>query len=168
MFLSLARREKTQSSPADDKDTLVASSHKSSSSSRGDLGTDNKMDDKTDHRSASPSGKRASPVTVREPWSNYPPKPPRLSPSPTPSVSPLLKRRKAEVGRASPALKVNIPTILVEDEPMETECDADRSNEGSRTRRKEGRARKSRRGRAAQPRSPEEGRTRLVMFVDEC
>uniref|UniRef100_A0A3B4VKY0 non-specific serine/threonine protein kinase n=1 Tax=Seriola dumerili TaxID=41447 RepID=A0A3B4VKY0_SERDU len=121
--------------------SLVATSHKSSSSR--DLGTDSKrdtkMDNKTDHRSNSPNGKRASQVTVRELGSQYPPKPPRLTPSPTPSISPLLKRRKAEVGRASPALKVNIPTILVEDEPMETECVADRSNEESRTRRKEGR-----------------------------
>ncbi|XP_071320810.1 striated muscle preferentially expressed protein kinase isoform X2 [Trachinotus anak] len=150
-------REKLQSSPAADK---VATSHKSSSSSR-DLGTsskrDSKMDNKTDHRSSSPNGKRASPVTVREPGSQYPPKPPRLTPSPTPSISPLLKRRKAELGRTSPALKVNIPTILVEDEPMETECAADRSNEESKTRRKEGRARKSKRGHSAQPRSPEEG-----------
>ncbi|XP_056226334.1 striated muscle preferentially expressed protein kinase [Seriola aureovittata] len=152
-------REKLQSSPAADKDSLVATSHKSSSSR--DLETDSKrdtkMDNKTDHRSHSPNGKRASQVTVREPGSQYPPKPPRLTPSPTPSISPLLKRRKAEVGRASPALKMNIPTILVEDEPMETECVADRSNEESRTRRKEGRARKSRRGRSAHPRSPEEG-----------
>uniref|UniRef100_A0A4W6F3J7 Striated muscle enriched protein kinase a n=1 Tax=Lates calcarifer TaxID=8187 RepID=A0A4W6F3J7_LATCA len=148
------------SSPAADKDTLVATSHKSSLSSR-DLGTDSKrdtkMDNKADHRSPSPNGKRASPVIVREPGSQYPPKPPRLTPSPTPSISPLLKRRKAEVGRTSPALKVNIPTILVEDEPMETECDADRSNEESKTRRKEGRVHKSKRGRSAQPRSPEEG-----------
>ncbi|GLD63422.1 striated muscle preferentially expressed protein kinase isoform X2 [Lates japonicus] len=152
-------REKLHSSPAADKDTLVATSHKSSSSR--DLGTDSKrdtkMDNKADHRSPSPNGKRASPVSVREPGSQYPPKPPRLTPSPTPSISPLLKRRKAEVGRTSPALKVNIPTILVEDEPMETECDADRSNEDSKTRRKEGRVRKSKRGRSAQPRSPEEG-----------
>uniref|UniRef100_A0A4W6F4F6 non-specific serine/threonine protein kinase n=1 Tax=Lates calcarifer TaxID=8187 RepID=A0A4W6F4F6_LATCA len=153
-------REKVHSSPAADKDTLVATSHKSSLSSR-DLGTDSKrdtkMDNKADHRSPSPNGKRASPVIVREPGSQYPPKPPRLTPSPTPSISPLLKRRKAEVGRTSPALKVNIPTILVEDEPMETECDADRSNEESKTRRKEGRVHKSKRGRSAQPRSPEEG-----------
>uniref|UniRef100_A0A3B4WWI4 non-specific serine/threonine protein kinase n=1 Tax=Seriola lalandi dorsalis TaxID=1841481 RepID=A0A3B4WWI4_SERLL len=141
-FLVFAHREKLQSSPAADKDSLVATSHKSSSSR--DLETDSKrdtkMDNKTDHRSHSPNGKRASQVTVREPGSQYPPKPPR----------------KAEVGRASPALKMNIPTILVEDEPMETECVADRSNEESRTRRKEGRARKSRRGRSAHPRSPEE------------
>ncbi|XP_040888475.1 striated muscle preferentially expressed protein kinase-like isoform X2 [Toxotes jaculatrix] len=153
-------REKLQSSPAADKDTLVASSHKSSSSSRNletDSKRDTKMDNKADHTSPSPNGKRASPVTVREPGCQYPPKPPRLTPSPTPSTSPLLKRRKAEVGRTSPALKVSIPTILVEDEPMETECVADRSNEENKTRRKEGRAHKSKRSRSAQPRSPEEG-----------
>lgn len=170
-FLVFAHREKVHSSPAADKDTLVATSHKSSLSSR-DLGTDSKrdtkMDNKADHRSPSPNGKRASPVIVREPGSQYPPKPPQLTPSPTPSISPLLKRRKAEVGRTSPALKVNIPTILVEDEPMETECDADRSNEESKTRRKEGRVHKSKRGRSAQPRSPEEGRTYFMMIVDQC
>ncbi|XP_074521040.1 striated muscle preferentially expressed protein kinase [Halichoeres trimaculatus] len=135
-------RETRQSSPAADKDTLVATSRKSSSLVR-DLGTD------PDQRSASPSGKRASPVTVKQPGSQYPPKPPRLTPSPTPSVSPLVKRRKAEAGHTSPGLKLSIPTILVEDEPMETECDPDRS----RTRR----ARKSKKGRPHQPRSPEEG-----------
>lgn len=167
LFFVFSCRENTQSSAADDKNKRVALSHKSSSSSRRDLGTDPKRDSKTDneteHRSASPSGKRASPVPAREPWSNYPPKPPRLAPSPTPSISPLLKRRKAEAGRTSPASKLSIPTILVEDEPMETECDAD----GSRTRRKEGRARKGKRGRCAQPRSPEEGRPGYMMFVDE-
>ncbi|XP_070786391.1 striated muscle preferentially expressed protein kinase [Enoplosus armatus] len=144
-------RETLQSSLAADKDALVATSQKSSSLCR-DLWTDSKrdtkMDNKADHRSPSPSGKRASPLTVREPGSQYPQKPPRLTPSPTPSISPLLKRRKAEVGRTSPALKVNIPTILVEDEPMETE-----SNEGSKTRRKVSKSKKGR----SQPRSPEEG-----------
>ncbi|XP_041637580.1 striated muscle preferentially expressed protein kinase isoform X2 [Cheilinus undulatus] len=153
-------REILQNSPAADKDTLVATTHKPSSPVR-DLGADSKMetkmDDKSDHRSPSPSGKRASPVTVRQPGSQYPPKPPRLTPSPTPSISPLMKRRKAEMGRTSPALKVNIPTILVEDEPMETECAQDGNKEESRTRRKEGRVRKSRKGRSSQPRSPEEG-----------
>uniref|UniRef100_UPI0037E7BA37 striated muscle preferentially expressed protein kinase n=1 Tax=Semicossyphus pulcher TaxID=241346 RepID=UPI0037E7BA37 len=153
-------RETLQSSPAADKDSLVATSQTSSSPVR-DLGTDSrretKMDDKLDRRSPSPSGKRASPITVKQPGSQYPPKPPRLTPSPTPSISPLMKRRKAEVGRTSPALKLNIPTILIEDEPMETECDPETSKEGSRTRRKEGRVRKSKKGRSVQPRSPEEG-----------
>ncbi|KAM9334206.1 striated muscle preferentially expressed protein kinase-like [Symphorus nematophorus] len=143
-------RETQQSSPAADKYAPVATSQKSSFR---DLGTDTKMDNKADRRSPSPHGKRASPVTVREPGSQYPPKPPRLTPSPTPSISPLLKRRKAEAGRTSPALKVSIPTILVEEEPMETEC----VNEGAMARRKEGKVRKSKKGRSAQPRSPEEG-----------
>lgn len=115
-------------------------------SSNADLATFSNMANKADPRSASPHGKRASPLTVREAGSQHPPKPPRLTPSPTPSVSPLLKRRKAEAGRTSPAL--NIPTILVEDEPMEVDCDADRS------RRKGGKVGKSKKGR-----SPEEGRT---------
>uniref|UniRef100_A0A3Q1CVW1 Striated muscle enriched protein kinase b n=1 Tax=Amphiprion ocellaris TaxID=80972 RepID=A0A3Q1CVW1_AMPOC len=112
-----------------------------------------------------PQGKpRASPVLVREPGSQYPPKPPRLTPSPTPSISPLQKRRKAEAGRTSPALKMNIPTILVEDEPMETESVADKS----KTRRREGRVRKSKKGRSAEPRSPEEGRKHFIISTDKC
>ncbi|XP_058468448.1 striated muscle preferentially expressed protein kinase-like isoform X4 [Solea solea] len=135
-------REKLQSFTAADKDTLVA---KSSSSSR-DLGMDLKRDTKLDSNRAG----RRSPSPNEMTGSQFPPKPPRLSPSPSPGVSPLLKRRKADVGRTSPALKVNIPTILLEDEPMEMECAADRSK------RKEGRVRKSKRS-SAQPRSPEEG-----------
>ncbi|XP_030601954.1 striated muscle preferentially expressed protein kinase [Archocentrus centrarchus] len=146
-------RETLQSSLAADKDTLVNTSHKSSSSSRVDSKRDTNIDNKADHRSPGPTGKRASPVTVKEPGPQYPPKPPRLTPSPTPSISPLLKRRKAEVGRTSPALKVNIPTILVENEPMETESVADGSNEG---RKGEGRVRKSKKGRSAQPKSADE------------
>ncbi|XP_034007156.1 striated muscle preferentially expressed protein kinase [Trematomus bernacchii] len=140
-------RETLQSSPEADKD--APKSQRSSSPSR-DLET--KRDNEAGHRSPSPNGKRTSPLTVREPGSQFPPKPPRLAPSPTPSISPLVKRRKAET---SPALKLNIPTILLDDEPMETECDADRSNE--RGRRKEGRVRRSRKSRSVQPRSPEEG-----------
>ncbi|XP_034466386.1 striated muscle preferentially expressed protein kinase isoform X2 [Hippoglossus hippoglossus] len=136
-------REKVQRAPAADKDTQPSPSR--------DLGTDSKMSHKAGRRSPSPMGNTAPLAAVREPGSQYPPKPPRLTPSPTPSVSPLVKRRKAEVGRASPALKMNIPTILVEDEPMEAECAADS------VRRKERRVRKSKRGRSAQPRAPEEG-----------
>ena len=126
-----------------------------------DSNRETKMDKEADHRSPSPSGKRASPITMREPGSQFPSKPPRLTPSPTPSVSPLLKRRKAEAGRTPPTLKVNIPTILVEGEPMETECAAGRSNERSKTRKKEGKVRKSKQGRSVQPKSPEEGRVRV-------
>uniref|UniRef100_A0A3Q3KNT2 Striated muscle preferentially expressed protein kinase n=1 Tax=Monopterus albus TaxID=43700 RepID=A0A3Q3KNT2_MONAL len=111
---------------------------------------DTKMDNKAERRSPSPNGKR----TLREPESHSPVKPPRLTPSPSPSISPLLKRRKAEVGQRSPALKVNIPTILVEDEPMETECVADRPD---KTRRKERSIHKSKESHSVQPRSPEEG-----------
>ncbi|XP_051283364.1 striated muscle preferentially expressed protein kinase isoform X2 [Dicentrarchus labrax] len=151
-------RETLQSSPAADKDALVATSLKSSFRDLGpDSKRDTKMDNKADPRSPSPHGKRASPITVREPGSQYPPKPPRLTPSPSPSISPLLKRRKAEVSRTCPALKLVIPTILVEDELMETDCVTDRSIEGAKTRRKEGKVRKSKKGRSIQPRSPEEG-----------
>ncbi|XP_029375054.1 striated muscle preferentially expressed protein kinase isoform X2 [Echeneis naucrates] len=141
-------RNTLKSSPASDK---VATSHKSTSSHR-DLGTDSKRDTKidctTDHRAPSPTGKRA-------PGSQYPPKPPRLTVSPAPSISPLLKRRKAEVGRTSPALQVNVPTLLLEDEPMETECVGDTSNKESKTGRKIGSG--SKRGRSAQATSPGEG-----------
>nr|XP_046238165.1 striated muscle preferentially expressed protein kinase isoform X3 [Scatophagus argus] len=155
---TILSRETLQSSLAADKDRVVATSQKSSFT---DLGTDSKrdtkMDNKADPRSPSPHGKRASPITVREPGSLYPPKPPRLTPSPTPSISPLVKRRKAEAGRTSPALKLNVPTILVEDEPMETECVTQGSNEETKTRRKEVKVRKSKKGRSAQARSPEDG-----------
>lgn len=63
-------------------------------------------------------GKRASEAA------QGPPKPPRLTTvaaSPAPSISPLSKRRRAGEARSPPALKVNIPTILVEDEPMEVD-----------------------------------------------
>ncbi|XP_062236911.1 striated muscle preferentially expressed protein kinase-like isoform X3 [Platichthys flesus] len=130
-------RDKVQLTPAADKDTQASSSR--------DLGTDSKTSNKAGRRSPSPVGK-----TVPS-GSQCPPKPPRLTPSPTPSISPLVKRRKAEVGRAPPAMKMNIPTILVEDEPMEAECGADS------VRRKERRVRKSKRGRSAPARPPEEG-----------
>lgn len=101
-------------------------------------------------RSSSPHGKRASPLTVREAGPQRLPKP-LQSPSPVPSVSPLLKRRKAEVGQTCPPPRVSIPTILVEDEPMET----DGSNKGSSARRKEGRVLQSKTG----PGSPDKGKT---------
>lgn len=59
----------------------------------------------------------------------------------------------------SPALKVIIPTILVEDEPMETEKATDRR------RRRDGRLYKNRRGRSAQPKSPEEGRIYFMIIT---
>lgn len=165
IFCVFTHRGIIQSSPAADKDALGAASQKTIS---GDLGTNSQTDtnmvNKADPGSPSPQGKRASPAAGRETGSQCPPKPPRLTPSPTPSISPLLKRRKAEVGRTSPALKVNIPTILVEDEPMETECGADANDGGTRTRRKDERVRKSKKGRSVQPRSPEEGRTYLMVI----
>lgn len=147
-FHVCAHRGAAQSSPAADKD--VPTPQKPSTA---DPPTFSKTAHKADPRSASPHGKRAPPLTVREPGSQCPPKPPRLTPSPTPSVSPLMKRRKAEAGRTSPTLKVNIPTILVEDEPMEVDCDTDQSW------RKDGKIRKSKKGHSGQPGSPEEGRT---------
>lgn len=88
-------------------------------------------------RSLSATGKRTSPVGAKE----QAPKMQTPSPTPNPTISPLTKRRRAE---ARP--KLQIPTILLEDEPMETE------NEGERKRR--GRGRRSKRDR---PQSPDEG-----------
>ncbi|XP_068165520.1 striated muscle preferentially expressed protein kinase isoform X2 [Antennarius striatus] len=96
-----------------------------------------------ERRSPSPHGKRASPLMSRE----YPPKPPRLTSSPTP-VSPLLKKRRAEASRTSSAPKVNVPTLLVEDEPMETQ----HASVG-----RWGGVHQSKRGHSAQDTSPEEG-----------
>lgn len=67
------------------------------------------------------------------------------------------------MGRTSPAMKVNIPTVL--DEPMETECLADRHNEEEKTRRTEERVHRSKKGRSSQHRSPEEGRTYFIITV---
>ncbi|XP_028325009.1 striated muscle preferentially expressed protein kinase-like isoform X2 [Gouania willdenowi] len=99
-------RESPKSSLPTEKDALVKTSQKSLSIPR-DQGTssiriieNNKADD----------GKSIP----------TPPKPPRLTALPTQSTSPLQKRRKAEAGDMSPTSKAIIPTILVEDEPMET------------------------------------------------
>ncbi|KAK6325467.1 hypothetical protein J4Q44_G00048090 [Coregonus suidteri] len=126
-------------------------------------------------RSPSPTMQRApSPTPAKEPAFPYPPKPPRLSPTPsptsTPSISPLTKRWKGEPGRTSPALKMTIPTILVEDKLMEMEEEeeeAGEKRERGKTRRsgkKEGRASKTQKkgkvsGRSweSRPMSPETG-----------
>lgn len=104
-------------------------------------------------RSSSPHGKRASPLPVREAGSHRLPKP-LQTPSAAPSISPLLKRRKAEAGQTCPPAGVSIPTILVEDEPMETECCSD----GSSARRKEGRVPQRETG----PGSPDKGKTPIT------
>ncbi|XP_014907071.1 striated muscle preferentially expressed protein kinase isoform X2 [Poecilia latipinna] len=143
--------ETLQSSPADDKHALLPTSFKSSSSSR-DLGThsntDTKMENKSHHGSSNPTGKRSSPVPSGELLSQHPPKSNRPSPALPPAVSPLLKKRRAEVGW------VTIPTILVEDEPMEEERPTDDNKGKHRTGRREGRVRKNKQG---QPLSAEEG-----------
>lgn len=96
-------------------------------------------------RAPSPHGKRAS-----ETGSQGPPKPPRLTAtSPVPSVSPLTKRRRAGEARSPPALKVNIPTILVEDEPMEVDGELDGEEDGGA----------EVRGHRSRPGSPVEGET---------
>lgn len=143
----VSSRNNLQISSVSDKDLLVtqsSSSHNSLRDQRTSSKGDTESDMKVGSRSLSPTGKLGI---------HGPPKPPRLNSSPTQSVSPLLKRRKAEVGRTttSPNVRVNIPTILVEDEPMRTEGTKDR------TKRKEGKVRRSRS--SAQPMSPTEGRT---------
>ncbi|KAM9766866.1 striated muscle preferentially expressed protein kinase isoform 2-T2 [Menidia menidia] len=105
-----------------------------------DTGPDSKTD-----RVPSPTGKR-------DPGSRHPPKPSRLSPSPALSSSPTSKKRRAEAGRHSPAApKADIPTILIEDESMESRTAP------SRTGKRDGRVRKSKMGRSARPRTSEEG-----------
>uniref|UniRef100_A0A3Q3NG44 Striated muscle enriched protein kinase a n=1 Tax=Mastacembelus armatus TaxID=205130 RepID=A0A3Q3NG44_9TELE len=79
----------------------------------------------------------------------------------------LQEHGKAEAGRMSSGFKVNIPTILVEDEPMETESVADMCNKEDETRRKERRVHKSKKGHSAQPRAQEEGRPYFMMIVDK-
>ncbi|XP_068446545.1 striated muscle preferentially expressed protein kinase isoform X2 [Clinocottus analis] len=155
-------RETLQSSAGAEKDAPANTALKSSSPAR-DLRTESTKtgDRAADHAASTHSGKRASPVTVREPGSQFPPKPPRLAPSPTPSVSPLTKRRKAEAGRTSPATRANVPTILLEDEPMETESVAD----GSKTRRKEGKDRKKE-GRSSDDEEPAGGPSFKRTLVD--
>ncbi|XP_043965418.1 striated muscle preferentially expressed protein kinase-like isoform X2 [Gambusia affinis] len=149
--------ETLRSSPADDKHTLLPTSFKSSSSSR-DPGThsstDTKMENKSHHGSSNPTGKRSSPVPSGEPPSQHPPKCNRPSLALPPAVSPLLKKRRAEAGRVSLALKVTIPNILVEDEPMEEEGPTDDNKGKHRTGRREGRVRKNKQG---QTTSAEEG-----------
>lgn len=94
-------------------------------------------------------------MSAKEPGSQFPPKPPRLTPLPTRSASPILKKRKTEEGRVSPYRKVGLPVILVDDEPMETDEPGGCSKEANGAKRKEGRTRKSKKGRSNQP---EEGR----------
>lgn len=69
------------------------------------------------------------------------------------------------MGRTSAATRVNIPTVLVEDEPMETECPADRHNEEEETRRREERVHRSKKGRSSQPGSPEDGRKHFFVKI---
>ncbi|XP_032411956.1 striated muscle preferentially expressed protein kinase isoform X2 [Xiphophorus hellerii] len=141
--------ETLRSSPADDKHTLLPTSFKSSSSSR-DVGThsntDTKMENKSHHGYSNSTGKRSSPVPSGEPPSQHPPKSNRPSPALPPAVSPLLKKRRAEVGQVSLALKVTIPNILVEGEPMEEEGPTDDNKGKHRTGRREGRVRKNKQG----------------------
>lgn len=146
-FLSPSASETLQSSAEADEHTLLPTCFKSSSST-GEPATDSDavMEDKSRYGFPSATGKRSSPVPATQP------KPNRPSFALHPAVGPLQKKMRAEAGRASPGLRVNIPTILVEDQPMEEEGVAE-----DRSRQRE--------GDAAQPRSPEEGRTLGVRLV---
>ena len=108
-------------------------------------------DPRMEHRSPSPTPQGRPLTTVN------PSRPPRLTPSPTIPGSPLVKRRKSETGSGSPALKLTIPTILLEDQPMEEEEEDGGKKDGWRrteTGKKERRCIKNKR---RSPRSPEEG-----------
>ncbi|CAN9498115.1 unnamed protein product [Ophioblennius macclurei] len=133
----LPTARKTGLSREADNDIFVVTSHESPPSS-----TDIKMDNTGDQIS---TWKRTSPVSVRESGFQHPIKPPRLSSSPVPSISPVLKRRKSEAGQTSSALKVvSVPTILV-DEPMEIEITEQKDRDERKSRGKEGGVRKSKR-----------------------
>ncbi|XP_035984095.1 striated muscle preferentially expressed protein kinase isoform X4 [Fundulus heteroclitus] len=119
-----------------------------------DSSTDATMENKSHHGSPGPTGKRSCPVTAREPSSQHPPRPNRPTPTLPPAVSPLVKNRRAEVGRVSSALKGSLPTILVEDESMEDKGPKGQSKENHQTRQREVRVRKSKTGHS---RSPREG-----------
>ncbi|XP_034034082.1 striated muscle preferentially expressed protein kinase-like isoform X2 [Thalassophryne amazonica] len=96
------------------------------------------MEKKSDRRSPSPTERKTSSVTVKEDsGSQYPPKPPRLTPS--------------------PAMKVTIPTILVDDESMETEGVAGDECRQKPTTNKEGTRHKSKKGQFVHSKSLEEG-----------
>lgn len=125
------------------KDAFAATGQKSP---MGD--TDSKA--ATKPRTSSPHGKRATPIT----GSPGPPKPFQMTPSPALSVSPLLKRRKAEASQTCRAAKMNIPTILVENEPMETECGPDIRRKGTKAHQKEGRVLQGQMG----PGTPDKGK----------
>ncbi|XP_067116591.1 striated muscle preferentially expressed protein kinase isoform X2 [Osmerus mordax] len=110
-----------------------------------------RRDPRMEHRSPSPTPQGRPLTTVN------PSRPPRLTPSPTIPGSPLVKRRKSEAGRGSPALKLTIPTILLEDQPMEEEEEDGGKKDGWRrteTGKKKKRCIKNKR---RSPRSPEEG-----------
>ncbi|XP_037552750.1 striated muscle preferentially expressed protein kinase [Nematolebias whitei] len=100
---------------------------------------DTKVDDKSDHRSASPFGKRTSPITLREPGFLCAHKPTHLTPLPAPSLSPMSKKRRAKAVQKSPALKVNAKDEPVDQEHMKSS------------------ARKSKKGHSAHVMSPKEG-----------
>lgn len=113
--------------------------------------------------SSSPQGKQASPLTVREAGAQRIPKA-LHTPSLVPSISPLLKRRKAEADQTCPLARMRIPTILVEDEPMEMECGSDGRDKGSNTRWKERKVCQSKTG----PGSPDKGKTPIKSVENIC
>lgn len=98
-------------------------------------------------RSSSPCGKPASNLTLQR------------TPSSALSVSPLNKRRKGEVGQPGPTARVSVPTILVEDEPVEEEGGTSVKNTGTSAERKEGRVVQTK----TDPGSPDKGKTATTL-----
>ncbi|KAL2088131.1 hypothetical protein ACEWY4_016959 [Coilia grayii] len=98
---------------------------------------------KKERKSTSPCLQRASTPTKEEP-AQQPPKPPRLAASVPVQITQRAKGETLKRG-PSPGLKLTIPTIVVEDEPMEEEDEEDgeerMDHDQKRTRRPGGRAR---------------------------
>ncbi|XP_023820642.1 striated muscle preferentially expressed protein kinase isoform X4 [Oryzias latipes] len=154
--LPKAARKSPISEGSADKDTAIPPTKESSRACRR-LGTEsNGVDKQSLHRAKSPTDRRTSPVSAKEPGVQFPPKSPRFTPSPTRSTSPILKKRKTEAGRVSPCRKVGLPVIRVDNEPMEMDEPGGCSKEANRAKRKEGRTRRSKKNRSNQHGFPEE------------
>ncbi|XP_077422199.1 striated muscle preferentially expressed protein kinase-like [Vanacampus margaritifer] len=123
-----------RSTPKSPNVLVVTSAERQSPSSKGK------------DRPRSPMARSVSPVTARRSESQYPSKPPRLTPSPTPSVSPLIKRRKAE--------NVALPTILLGDETIKTEWDDAGQTRSNQVKSAPAKEQSERRVRALENRSP--------------
>lgn len=121
---------------------------------------------KKERKSTSPHLQRAS-IPTKDVPAQHPVKPPRLASSVPAPVPTLQRATQDKPTRGPPAgLKLTIPTIVVEDEPMEEEDEGDeeeRIEHGQRRTRKPGRKGRSPRSRGKthhdRPTSPEQGET---------